>query len=79
MDRTESFFAFLHDARIAPHAAGNLPAWLWSADGGQILFANAVGAAIFGGDNVAAVLEKRFDRVADRGDRDRAPQSDAET
>ncbi len=61
MDRTESFFAFLHDARIVPHAAGNLPAWLWSADGEQILFANAVGAAIFGGDNVAAVLEKRFD------------------
>ena len=61
MDRTESFFAFLHDARIAPHAAGNLPAWLWSADGGQILFANAVGAAIFGGDNVASVLEKHFD------------------
>ena len=61
MDRTESFFAFLRDARIVPHAAGNLPVWLWSADGGQILFANAVGAAIFGGDNVAAVLEKRFE------------------
>ena len=61
MDRAESFFSCLHDARIAPHAAGNLPVWLWGTDGGQILFANAVGAAIFGGDNVAAVLDKRFE------------------
>jgi len=61
MDRAESFFIHLHDARIVPHAAGHLPVWLWSTDGEQILFANAVGAAIFGGDNVAAVLEKRFD------------------
>ena len=61
MDRTESFFSFLHDARIAPHVAGHLPAWLWSADGERILFANAAGAAIFGGDNVSAVLQKRFE------------------
>ncbi len=61
MDRVESFFTYLHDAQIAPRAAGHLPIWLWSTDGGQILFANAVGAAIFGGDNVAAALESRFD------------------
>ena len=61
MDPTESFFTSLHDARIAPHAAGHLPAWLWSADGERILFANAAGAAIFGGDNVSAVLQKHFE------------------
>ena len=58
MDRSESFFTFLHDARIAPHVAGHLPAWLWSAEGERILFANAAGAAIFGGDTVSAVLQK---------------------
>ncbi len=61
MNPTESFFAFLHDARIAPHAAGHLPVWLWSADGERILFANAVGAAIFGSNNVPAVLQKHFE------------------
>jgi len=61
MDRSESFFTFLHDARIAPHVAGHLPAWLWSADGERILFANAAGAAIFGGDTVPAVLQKHFE------------------
>ena len=61
MDQTQSFLAILHDARIVPHAAGNLPAWLWSTDGERILFANAAGAAIFSADNVAAVLQKRFD------------------
>jgi PAS domain S-box-containing protein len=61
IDRAETFFVSLRDARIAPHAAGNVPVWAWSTDGEQILFANAVGAAIFGGETVAAVLEKRFD------------------
>lgn len=61
MNPTESFFTFLHDARIAPHAAGHLPVWLWSADGERILFANAVGAAIFGSNNVPAVLQKHFE------------------
>jgi hypothetical protein len=61
MDRMKSFFASLHDARIAPHLASGQPAWLWSPDGERILFANAVGAAIFGADHVAAILEKRFD------------------
>jgi PAS domain S-box-containing protein len=61
MDRMESFFAPLHDARIAQHVASGQPAWLWSPDGERILFANAVGAAIFGADHVAAILEKRFD------------------
>ncbi|MES1155060.1 MAG: hypothetical protein ABUL48_01390, partial [Pseudorhodoplanes sp.] len=62
MDQTEFFFlACLRDARIAPHAAGSLPAWLWSADGERILFTNAAGAAIFGAGDVADVLQKRFD------------------
>ncbi|MDB5628085.1 MAG: sensor signal transduction histidine kinase [Tardiphaga sp.] len=36
------------DARLAVHATSHLPAWLWSPDGARILWANPVGAALFG-------------------------------
>jgi PAS domain S-box-containing protein len=36
------------DPRLAVHAASHLPAWLWSTDGTQILWANPVGAKLFG-------------------------------
>ena len=46
------FAASQHDprlgAQLADLATGAAPAWLWSADGSQMLWANAVGAAIFG-------------------------------
>src|SRR5262245_1242325 len=48
------------EARVADHATGAAPAWLWSADGSQILWANAVGAAIFGAEP-AACTARRFD------------------
>ena len=38
----------IRDPRIAPHATGLQPAWLWSADGSTILWTNAAGAAAFG-------------------------------
>ncbi len=38
----------LRDPRLAAHALGALPVWLWSADGARILFGNTVGAALFG-------------------------------
>src|SRR5690349_10181219 len=38
----------IRDTRIAPHATGLQAAWLWSADGAAILWANAVGASAFG-------------------------------
>jgi PAS domain S-box-containing protein len=36
------------DPRLAAHAASHWPAWLWSADGSNILWANPVGARLFG-------------------------------
>src|SRR4051794_9148897 len=38
------------DPRLAAHAAGPLPAWLWSTDGARVLWANRAGAGFFGGD-----------------------------
>jgi PAS domain S-box-containing protein len=38
----------LRDPRLASHASGPQPAWLWSSDGAQILWANAAGAAALG-------------------------------
>src|SRR5262249_49562319 len=48
------------EARVADHATGAAPAWLWSADGSQILWANAVGAAFFGAER-AGCRARRFD------------------
>src|SRR5262249_889525 len=42
------------------HATSVLPAWLWSADGTRLLWANPIAAALFGAANVTAVLGKRF-------------------
>jgi PAS domain S-box-containing protein len=36
------------DPRLAAHAASHWPAWLWSTDGSKILWANPVGARLFG-------------------------------
>src|SRR5438046_2156077 len=36
------------------------PAWLWSADGSRILWANAAGAAIFGAATASACSKRRF-------------------
>ena len=36
------------DPRLAAHATSALPAWLWSADGSAILWANRAAAAVFG-------------------------------
>jgi PAS domain S-box-containing protein len=48
------------DPRLANHATSLLPAWLWSADGTRLLWANPVAAALFGAANVAAALGKTF-------------------
>jgi signal transduction histidine kinase len=65
MPIVESTFAALpRDPRlaafVADHATGAAPAWVWSADGSRILWANAVGAAIFGGEP-ASCGARRFD------------------
>src|SRR5262245_62154098 len=36
------------DPRLAAHAGGVLPAWLWAADGTRILWANPAGRDVFG-------------------------------
>jgi len=52
MPFVESEFGLLRDprlaAQLAEHATSPCPAWLWSSDGSRILWANAIGAAIFG-------------------------------
>ncbi len=59
MPTVVSEFAPLRDPRLAAQLADRAtspsPAWLWSSDGSRILWANAVGAAIFGG------ATRRFD------------------
>ncbi len=61
----ESEFAVSSDprlaAQLADHATSALPAWLWSADGSRILWANAVGAAIFGAANTKELTGLRVD------------------
>src|SRR4051812_33581311 len=48
------------DPRLAAHAAGALPAWLWSTDGTRILWANPVGAKLFGAADAAVLAARTF-------------------
>ncbi|WP_342726421.1 PAS domain-containing protein [Bradyrhizobium sp. B097] len=50
----------LGDVRLADHATSGLPAWLWSADGARILWANPVGAQVFGAANGAELAKRAF-------------------
>jgi signal transduction histidine kinase len=52
--------AVLQHPRLAALATAEWPAWLWSADGSRILWANAVGAAIFGATTLSACANRRF-------------------
>ena len=61
MPIVERELALLGHPRLAALATSGWPAWLWSVDGSQILWANAVGAAIFGATNSVACTERRFD------------------
>ena len=61
MSIVEKELALLRHPRLAPLATSAWPAWLWSVDGSQMLWANAVGAAMFGGETVAAGTQRRFD------------------
>ena len=46
------------DPRLAVHATSPQPAWLWSIDGTRILWANPVGASLFGADNAAELAQR---------------------
>jgi len=48
------------DPRLAAHANGLLPAWLWSADGARILWANPAGLDVFGARDGAQLSEEIF-------------------
>jgi PAS domain S-box-containing protein len=48
------------DPRLAAYAASRLPAWLWTSDGRQILWANPAGVRVFGAASAAALTEKTF-------------------
>ena len=61
MSIVERELALLGHPRLAALATSEWPAWLWRVDGSQILWANAVGAAIFGAGTSAACTERRFD------------------
>jgi PAS domain S-box-containing protein len=61
MSIVEKTFALSGHPRLAPLATSAWPAWLWSIDGSQMLWANAVGAAMFGGETVTACTQRRFD------------------
>jgi PAS domain S-box-containing protein len=61
MSASGSELSRLRDSRLAPLATAALPAWLWSADASHIVWANAVGAAVFGAATAAAIRSRRFD------------------
>lgn len=48
------------DPRLAVHATSQFATWLWSIDGARVLWANPVGARLFGAANSAALAEKTF-------------------
>jgi PAS domain S-box-containing protein len=49
------------DPRLMAHALSATPAWVWSADGARILWANAPGAAIFKTSSPDGIAELRFE------------------
>src|ERR1700737_2841552 len=60
MNNAEFQLRGVGDPRLAVHATSPLPAWLWSTDGTRILWANPVGARVFGAANGAVLAGKIF-------------------
>jgi PAS domain S-box-containing protein len=60
MNNAEFQLRGVGDPRLAVHATSPLPAWLWSADGTRILWANPVGARLFGAANGATLARRIF-------------------
>ncbi len=58
MGVTDFQLHFAGDLRLAQHATSASPAWLWSTDGAQILWANPVGAQLFGAANAAELARR---------------------
>lgn len=60
MNSAESQLRGVGDPRLAVHATGSQPVWLWSLDGTRVLWANPLGARLFGARNAAALSAKVF-------------------
>src|SRR6476646_3387752 len=60
MNNAEFQLQALGDPRLAAHATSRMPAWLWSTDGTRILWANPVGARVFGAESSSALAKKTF-------------------
>jgi PAS domain S-box-containing protein len=60
MNNAEFQLRGVGDPRLAVHATSPFPAWLWSTDGTRILWANPVGAHLFGAANGTALAKKVF-------------------
>ena len=60
MNHAEFQLRGVGDPRLAVHATSALPAWLWSIDGTRILWANPVGARLFGAANGAELAKQNF-------------------
>ncbi|MBR1191286.1 PAS domain-containing sensor histidine kinase [Bradyrhizobium sp. AUGA SZCCT0160] len=60
MNNAELQMLALGDPRLAAHATSALAAWLWSSDGTRVLWANPVGARLFGTANSTALAGKIF-------------------
>src|SRR3954469_11907763 len=58
MKKAEFQLRGIADPRLAVHATSSVPAWLWSTDGTRILWANPVGAGIFGARNGADLADR---------------------
>jgi PAS domain S-box-containing protein len=60
MNNAEFQLRGVGDPRLAVQATSALPAWLWSIDGTRILWANPVGAKLFGAANGAVLANRIF-------------------
>jgi signal transduction histidine kinase len=60
MNASEFQLLGLSDPLLAVHATSALPAWLWSTDGKRVVWANPVGAGLFGAANSASLADKTF-------------------
>jgi PAS domain S-box-containing protein len=60
MNHSESQLRGVGDPRLAVHATSALAAWLWATDGTRILWANPVGAKLFGAANGAVLADRIF-------------------
>jgi len=60
MNTVEFQLRGISDPRLAAHASSALPTWLWSTDGTHVLWANPVGARVFGTTDGALVSKKNF-------------------